>query len=608
MLAARSDPEVHAGLFLDSAHYAEIAGRIRSGLGAGSEPYLLSPLYPYLLALFPGFAAPAGTNPLLAVRLAQALLGAGTCAAVAVAAGRVAGRRAAWLAGLAAAVHGPSIQLDAEVLVAGPQAFCIALALAMAPSSDGPGRRASRRWLAVGLALGAAAALRPTALAVAVAFALVLLARAALARSAVLPAVAVLAGAAAVVLPFAVRNRVVAGESVLLSANGGLNFWIGNHAGAPGTFEPPPGYDFHLDPVGRALAERRAGRPLGYAEASRWWRDEALEDVREAPGAWLALLGHKLLWFLHPREVPQVGADFEWHRERSWILRGPLDARWLALLAAAAPLAVALTGGRAAAARCALPATAALALAGATVLFFVTGRHRAPAMPAVIVLAGASAHALLAALADSRRRRAALGLAAGVAALGAASVGLYRPGGPFALEGSAGQQGRHAGVALMEQGRLEEAIATFREALRTGESTPTRVNLALALARVGRTGEAEAELSRALAADPGDARAAFELANLLVGPAIGATLPERTAARREAAALYRRALASQPRFAEAWFNLGAVLLNLRELDAAIEALEAALVCGSPGDPWRAEAERALAIAYDERRKEAAEGR
>lgn len=34
------------------------------------------------------------------------------------------------------------------------------------------------------------------------------------------------------VLPFTVRNLIVSSEPVLLSANGGINFWIDNHEGA----------------------------------------------------------------------------------------------------------------------------------------------------------------------------------------------------------------------------------------------------------------------------------------------------------------------------------------------------------------------------------------
>ncbi|MEE8468214.1 MAG: hypothetical protein V3T22_07150, partial [Planctomycetota bacterium] len=49
-------------LVLDSAQYVEAATRIRAGGGPTDGPYLLSPLYPYLLAIFPGLEP--GSAPL----------------------------------------------------------------------------------------------------------------------------------------------------------------------------------------------------------------------------------------------------------------------------------------------------------------------------------------------------------------------------------------------------------------------------------------------------------------------------------------------------------------------------------------------------------------
>ena len=63
-------------------------------------------------------------------------------------------------------------------------------------------------------------------------------------------------------MPFTAHNVLVGGEAVLLSANGGINFWIGNHAGADGVFAPPTDYDPVNDPLHREAASREAGRDL----------------------------------------------------------------------------------------------------------------------------------------------------------------------------------------------------------------------------------------------------------------------------------------------------------------------------------------------------------
>ena len=73
LLASR---ELFHGLFLDGRFYALTAASIRSGAGAGDHPYLLSPLYPYFLALFPGVEGEPSTLSLMGPRVVQAFLGA----------------------------------------------------------------------------------------------------------------------------------------------------------------------------------------------------------------------------------------------------------------------------------------------------------------------------------------------------------------------------------------------------------------------------------------------------------------------------------------------------------------------------------------------------
>lgn len=162
--AGAGDPELFGGLFLDSLDYVE---RARDP----GRPYLLSPLYGTLLAPFE--VAPDGRG--LALRAVQLALGAATCALVAHAGWRGAGRRAGWCAGLLLALCGPLVHHEAQVLPEGLQAFLLAVALALAVRADG-GRVASR-WVPVGLALGLAAGARPTALAAAAALVAVLLRR-----------------------------------------------------------------------------------------------------------------------------------------------------------------------------------------------------------------------------------------------------------------------------------------------------------------------------------------------------------------------------------------------------------------------------------------------
>jgi tetratricopeptide (TPR) repeat protein len=142
------------------------------------------------------------------------------------------------------------------------------------------------------------------------------------------------------------------------------------------------------------------------------------------------------------------------------------------------------------------------------------------------------------------------------------------------------------GVALVQQGRVEEAVAHYREALRI---TPTyleaRKNLGGILLRNGKLEEAIAQFRIALLVNPTDADTHFNLGDallqqreteeaavqfretLLINPDnakacyyLGNTLLQQ-GHNEEAVISYREALRINPNYAYAHFNLGGVLLQ-----------------------------------------------
>ncbi len=139
------------------------------------------------------------------------------------------------------------------------------------------------------------------------------------------------------------------------------------------------------------------------------------------------------------------------------------------------------------------------------------------------------------------------------------------------------------GVAWLGQGRLTEAIASFREALKRREdSVEANRNLGVALAGAGRAAEAIEYLRRAVALDARDAGAQHELGTLL--------LEQRAFA--EAADHFRAALGSMPASAVAHNDLGTALASMGRLREAVEQFEQA----SRLDPGLDEARRNLASA------------
>lgn len=123
------------------------------------------------------------------------------------------------------------------------------------------------------------------------------------------------------------------------------------------------------------------------------------------------------------------------------------------------------------------------------------------------------------------------------------------------------------GVWLSEQGRLDEAIACFREAVRLEPGrAASHYNLGNALVAAGRTDEACAAYRDAVAIDPG-----FPLAQRNLGLA----LLEKGAV-EEAAQALRRAVALDPRDTDSTSSLAIALLRLGDLHDALAAIESNL--------------------------------
>jgi tetratricopeptide (TPR) repeat protein len=551
-----------------------------------TTPYFRPPGYPYVLALVHRVA---GDDP-VAPRSFQFGLGLAAAVLGFLLARRLAGPVAGLAAAAGLATSWTMIFFEGELLDATLlTALMLAALLMVLRTADRP---SPWRALVAGGLLGALGLIRPNALAL-VPIAGVWLGwvvdRRRSRPHAVRSVLALTAGAFLALTPAALRNHAVSGEWVLVSANGGINFWIGNNPEADGVRAGVPDvlrltgqsgwtcFDYPL--LIRGLS-REVGRPLGYAEGSRLWAARGREWIRAHPARFAGLTLTRAALFFGPREIGDRDVDLA--REASPTLRR-LPGRFPIVLALAI---VALAGlvidlraarddpGRAKHARERLDAGlllggCALGYAATFFVFFFNARYRVPVLAIAFVLGGG----LFARLLDRARERNWKGLArvsiaaGGLAAILSIDVVSY----PRAVDEWHYQRGN----AFRDAGRFDDAMREYSEALRANpRSLLPRNDLALVLRDSGRLAEALAEWNQALAIDPAAVEPRFNRAQLFAAEGrLDDAIPE-----------YRRVIEELPAYAH--LSLGTALLRTgREGEAFEQYADAERL--APDDPLTA---------------------
>lgn len=257
----------------DSAIYVELANNLLAGRGMAIHDVWLGitvrafypPAYPLLLAGW-GWLAGFSTPSLLLLSTGTDLL---TAAAIVWLGERIADRRI----GVATAglyLIWPATLFSAPLAQKEGLGVALAVLLALAWCRAGEGRW-WRRSAAIGVLAGMLALMQPGWAPLALAFGLAMCPRIGWRR---MLGVGVPAGiiAAAVMLPWWLRNAAVFGAFVPLTSVSGLSLWIGNNPDATGHWMPYP-------VILHGLPELEIGRVAG-GMASRWIAAHPCEFVR----------------------------------------------------------------------------------------------------------------------------------------------------------------------------------------------------------------------------------------------------------------------------------------------------------------------------------------
>jgi tetratricopeptide (TPR) repeat protein len=321
--------------------------------------------------------------------------------------------------------------------------------------------------------------------------------------------------------PCWIHNYFVARDPVFLSAHSGINLWLGNNPEARG-YPHFPG--LHAGQAAMLkdsidLAEAAAGRNLKRSEVSGYWSAKARTYINANFGAWLKLIGRKVVNLWNALEYDDLSVIANLRQQR--VLFPGLHFGIVAAFA---------IPGLFFSLRAFPPSgwvAAAILLHMAAVLpVFVTERYRLAAVPGLLLFAASGLHAFWQSCSLGNYRR----LAAYLGLLLAAAFFVTLP--------------------------REEPSLWAMEAYNAGRQAIESNNLPLA----------EQQLQRAYAYAPDNPETNFALGNLRLAQGD----------REGAKFFYRATLRAESQHKSALNNLGVLALEERQWDTAIKFLQASL--------------------------------
>lgn len=456
---------------VDAAIHHDNAKAIAAGAVVPGEPFSRPPLFAYFTA---AIYRACGAEP-MAVAAVQAVLGVAGLWLLYRLARFYLDRRPAVLAAALVAFYGPAAFFELKLLPASLSLLLVLVFLNLLADSL---KRSSRLWLfPAGLAGGLLVLDRPNMVYLPL---LVVIWLGFRRTPGSFKAAAVLAAGLLIgIAPAAVHNAAAGDGSVPLCTGGGLNFYLGNRAGAEVSFTES--FEGVADPSQMAataakIFEEETGSPhenLGQVE--RFWIKKGFREIGSDPLSWAGLQIEKVKALLSEFEY---GVNYSYAAEKEVVNILHLFIVPFSLLAALG-LAGVLAGrgdGRAASMSRAPLMLVLVAVLLSTWTFFTYSRFRLPAVPVLAIL-GADAATRLVAAVKEKRTGAALRIALPAVIVGA--VALLPPGrvaeqqlsGGFALQGK----------AFTRAGRIEAACASYELAI---EADPESIQCCHTLAGI----------------------------------------------------------------------------------------------------------------------------
>ena len=195
-------------------------------------------------------------------------------------------------------------------------------------------------------------------------------------------------GTAIPILPVTINNYIAGKEFVLLTSNGGINFYLGNNEKALGVYSTPKDFDFFNDMAGINYAKKMTNKELTPSESSSYWYKEGFDFISSHPLDAINLTFKKLLFFFDDDENPQTSQiNIDFFRDKySSILKIPLPNFLMIFLFA--PAGIYFSIRKMKEKKLTLLYLFILSYVLGTIIFFVSGRFRIAITPLFISFAG----------------------------------------------------------------------------------------------------------------------------------------------------------------------------------------------------------------------------
>jgi len=364
-------------LSIDEMYHYNWGSMIASGDILANAPYFRAPLYPFFL----GMMLAVSGKSLMFVRLIQLLLGCALAAYTYRLTERFAGRESAFLAAALLVLYPMTTYFEGELLL--DFLFTLLAVLTVYFTTD-PQRD---RPALTGVFFALAALTRPTIL-VFLPFIIIhyLYRRRSGSESKrrIRAAVIFIIAAAVIICPVTIINALYSGQFILVSYQGGINFYIGNNSEADGVTSnlPPFGRDWSLDDAAYE-ASRETGSEKTIASQSSFWYGKGLRFIADNSGQFMRLFLRKLAFLFSGSEISNNRPLAEAVFDNRLLSRLPI--RFSALIAMAIMPLFLVDANR----RWMYLLYAGILLYAIVIsLFFVSSRFRLPLVPFVAILSG----------------------------------------------------------------------------------------------------------------------------------------------------------------------------------------------------------------------------